>query len=265
MKEPSLTTIKRLFALSNNTCAFPRCNALIIAESGTVTGKLCHIKAKKPSGPRYDLKQSDAERNAASNLILLCAQHHDIIDKEPHIYTVDILQEMKEVHEKKGRKGILPEDSIFASMLLNDYKKIIISNNKGNIIIDSPGAIQANTLTIKTQKKNIKVLPPTGTVSSDLRMRGYAKHLIDRYNEFAGSDPTRKSDFSYGAIYRNIQKTFKVKWDFIPVDRFKELVVYLQGRIDKTRQARINKGKGYKSYSSFSDYCSELMKGTSSQ
>jgi hypothetical protein len=124
MKEPSLTTIKRLFALSNNTCAFPKCNARIIAESGTVTGKLCHIKAKKPSGPRYDPKQSDAARNAASNLILLCAQHHDIIDKEPHIYTGDILQEMKEAHEKKGRKEILPEDSFFADKLLNDYRMI---------------------------------------------------------------------------------------------------------------------------------------------
>ncbi len=263
MKEPSLTTIKRLFALSNNNCAFPRCNALIIAESGTITGKICHIKAKNPAGPRFDPNQSDAERNAAANLILLCAQHHDIIDKEPHIYTADILHQMKKAHETKGRKEILPEDSIFAGLLLNDYRKIIIHNNKGNIVIDSPGAIQANAVTIKTHKKNIKILPPTGTISSDLRMRGYVKHLIDRYNDFAGSDPTRKSDFFYGSIYGSIKKTFKVKWDFIPVGRFEELVEYLQKRIDKTRQANINKGKGYKSYSSFSDYCSDLMKGTS--
>lgn len=260
MKDPSLTTIKRLFALSNNTCAFPKCNVFIIAESGSVTGKLCHIKARNPSGPRYDPNQNDDERNAVSNLILLCAQHHDIIDKEPHIYTVDILQEMKEAHEKKGRKEILSEDSIFAGILLNDYRQIVISDNRGNIVIDSPGAIQANTVNIKTQRKNIKVLPPEGTISSDLRMKGYIKHLIDRYNEFAGGDPARKKVFSYGAIYKNIQKIFKVKWDFVPFDRFDEVVQYLQGRINKTRQARVNKGRRYKSYSSFSEYCAKLMK-----
>ncbi len=198
-----------------------------------------------------------------NDIIALLEKHHDIIDKEPHIYTADILHQMKKAHETKGRKEILPEDSIFAGLLLNDYRKIIIHNNKGNIVIDSPGAIQANAVTIKTHKKNIKILPPTGTISSDLRMRGYVKHLIDRYNDFAGSDPTRKSDFFYGSIYGSIKKTFKVKWDFIPVGRFEELVEYLQKRIDKTRQANINKGKGYKSYSSFSDYCSDLMKGTS--
>jgi hypothetical protein len=145
MREPSLITIKRLFALSNNTCTFPGCHSRIIAESGSVTGKICHIKAKQPLGPRYDPNQSDEDRNAASNLILLCAQHHDIIDKEPNLYTVEILQEMKMNHEKKGRKEVLPEDSIFAGILLNDYRHIVISNNKGNILIDSPGAIQANT------------------------------------------------------------------------------------------------------------------------
>lgn len=31
MKEPSATTIKRLFALSNNRCAFPRCISPIIS------------------------------------------------------------------------------------------------------------------------------------------------------------------------------------------------------------------------------------------
>lgn len=94
-------------------------------------------------------------------------------------------------------------------------------------------------------------------------MTPFSQHLIDRYNNFAGSDSTRKSDFFYGSIYRSIQKAFKVKWDFIPIDRFDELVEFLQKRIDKTRQARINKGKGYKSYSSFNDYCLELMKGAS--
>lgn len=263
MSEPSLTTIKRLFALSNNVCAFPRCNTNIVADSGSVTGKICHIKAKSSKGPRFDPNQTNEERNAPSNLILLCAQHHDIIDKEPAIYTVEILQEIKSEHEKRGRKELLPNDSIFAGIILNDYRKINIANNKGNIIIDSPGAIQANIINIKTHKKNIQVLPPAGTISDDLKMKAYVEHLIRRYNEFAASEPTRKTKFSHGAVRKNIQDNFKVKWDFVPVERFEELTQYLQERINKTRQAKINKGKGYKSYSSFLEFCEKLMRTTS--
>jgi hypothetical protein len=98
-------------------------------------------------------------------------------------------------------------------------------------------------------------MPPGGTISSDLRMIGYVKHLVKRYHEFAGGDSTRKGTFSYAAMYKNIEKKFGVKWDFVPVARFDELVDYLQKRIDKTKQACINRGWGHKAYSSFEEYC----------
>jgi hypothetical protein len=255
MKEPSPTTIKRLFALSNNRCAFPRCISPIITPSGSVIGKICHINARSKGGPRYDAKQTDEEGNSFANLMLLCGTHHDVIDKQPKVYTADLLREMKQTHEQKGRIEIQPEDSIFANILLNDYRQVMVSKNFGNVMVNSPGAIQANTVHLNTVKKSYKVLPPEGTISSDLRMIGYVKHLVKRYHEFAGGDTTRKSNFSYAALYKNIEKNFGVKWDFVPIDRFDELADYLQKRIDRTRQACINKGKGHKSYSSFEEYC----------
>ena len=255
MKEPSLQTIKRLFALSNNRCAFPRCISTIIAPSGTVLGKICHINAKSKGGPRYIPKQTAEERNSFDNLILLCGNHHDTIDKEPKIYTDDVIREMKHAHEKKGRIEIQPEDSIFANVLLNDYRQIRITNNSGNVMFNSPGAIQAKVVNIKTVRKNVTVTPPEGTISSDLGMRGYIKHLIDRYHEFASSDTTRRGNFSYAALYTNIKKDFGIKWDFVPINRFNDLAEYLQKKINRTKQACFNKGKGYKSFSSFEEYC----------
>jgi hypothetical protein len=255
VKEPSLTTIKRLFVLSNNRCAFPCCITTILTPAGSVLGKICHIHARSKGGARYVAKMTDEERNSFENLMLLCGTHHDVIDKEPKIYTADLLREMKQSHEKKGRIEVQPEDTIFASILLNDYKQVHITNNSGNVIVNSPGAIQGTTVNINTVKKNLKVMPPEGTIASDLKMRGYAKHLIDRYLKFAGDDPTRKGEFFHGAIYDNIQKNFGVKWDFIPLSRFDALVDYLQKRIDKTRQACFNKGKGHKAYSSFDEFC----------
>lgn len=259
MPEPPLKTLKRLFALSMNQCAFPGCKAPLIEDSGVVTGKICHIRAESLEGPRYDSKLSEEARNAFSNLILLCGRHHDIIDAQPEVYTVETLLNMKDQHERNGRIEIQPEDSLFAKVLLNDYRRIHITNNKGTIIIDSPGAIKAHTVNIKTVKPSIKVLPPEETISYDLRMKGYAKYLIDRYNQFASSDPSRKTIFSYGAIYKNIKDRFGVKWDFVPKARFEDLIEYLQDKINRTRIARINKGKGQRSYRSFDEYCRDKI------
>src|SRR4051794_10381539 len=97
----SLKIMKRLFALSGNSCAFPNCSALI-AENETITGVICHIKAARRGGPRYDPEQTEEERHSFSNLILLCARHSKIIDSEPQQYPVSRLLEMKRNHEPKG-------------------------------------------------------------------------------------------------------------------------------------------------------------------
>jgi hypothetical protein len=118
MKEPSLQTVKRLFALSNNRCAFPTSISPIIASSGCVIGKICHINASRKGGPRYDAKQTGEERNSFANLVLMCGNHHDQIDKQPELYTAEVLREIKANHERKGRIELQPEDSIFATVLL---------------------------------------------------------------------------------------------------------------------------------------------------
>lgn len=115
------------------------------------------------------------------------------------------------------------------------------SSNKG---------IFANELTIKTTNKSIKLVPPAGIIASDANMRGYAKYLIDRYHEFRKSDATI-GKMKFIPIYPAIRREFKCKWDYVPVDRFIDLVRFLQFRIDKTvtGQSLSKKGQGrYESY-----------------
>lgn len=123
MKNPSIANIKKLFAASGNVCAFPGCNNPIVEETGSITGKICHIKARNKNGPRFDSQQKDEERNGYDNLILLCGKHHDIIDKESEIYDVDSLLEMKKIHESYMTRGEMPEDELFAKYLINNLKK----------------------------------------------------------------------------------------------------------------------------------------------
>jgi len=245
VKEPSLPIIKKLFALSGNNCAFPGCQIPLIEDSGTVTGKICHIKAKNKNGPRYDENQTYEERNAYENLVLLCGRHHDIIDKEFKIYDAPTLLEMKKINESiVGRKEKI-EDDFFARLLLNKFKQEIhIKKNSAPIILEQPAVVHIDNR--GNRKKTIPIVPPNSSIGQDLEATGYISHLIKRYNTYASKEPTRKTKFSYGALSKNISDKFGREWRLISMEQFPDVVGYLLERIYNTRQAKTNIGKGYK-------------------
>src|SRR5258708_437463 len=95
---PSTQVAKRLFALSSNRCAYRRCNTPLV-QGNTVVGEICHIKAANSGGPRHDASQTDVQRQAFENLILMCGVHHKIIDDDEDAYTVEYLTRRKAEHE----------------------------------------------------------------------------------------------------------------------------------------------------------------------
>lgn len=44
---------------------------------------------------------SDEDRNKAANLVLLCSAHHTVIDRNPHVYSVHVLRQIKADHERR--------------------------------------------------------------------------------------------------------------------------------------------------------------------
>jgi hypothetical protein len=60
---------------------------------------MAHIVAASRQGPRGRVPLGDDEINHAGNLILLCERHHTIVDSRPRTYAVDVLREMKRLHE----------------------------------------------------------------------------------------------------------------------------------------------------------------------
>lgn len=107
---PSQSTIKTLFGISDNCCSFPACEIKLTNPAWShVMGEICHIAANNPGGPRYDETMTDAQRNAYENLILLCPNHHTLIDKiEPDNYTVEELRRMKVNAEQRGLTRTVP-------------------------------------------------------------------------------------------------------------------------------------------------------------
>lgn len=256
--EPSLSTLKRLFAASGNRCAFLGCSAPIVEDSGTVTGIICHIKARAPGGPRYDPKQTEQDRHGFTNLVLMCARHSKLIDSEPKQFTPEVLTDMKETHERSGSIDLLPGEAQKAQRLLEDYKALYNINTTGHVMIDSPGGIQAGKVVIETRNKTVRFAAPAGTIAADRLKRNYIKHLIDRYHKYAAKQPGR--DFSYGAVYDDIKREFGAKWDHVSVDRFDNLAAHIQRKIDRTMIGRVNSGKGQRSYSTYEDYLAKYEK-----
>jgi hypothetical protein len=144
-------TLKKLFALSGNVCAFPNCPAPIVdTDSGVVVGDICHIKGRSEGGPRYDPDQTEEERNGYENLLLMCVAHNRIVDgkKTRDTYPVERLQEFKRSHESRYRGSVV--DGVASDELVEQFAvagSVIVTHNQS-------GGQNAHTIT------NIYADPP---------------------------------------------------------------------------------------------------------
>lgn len=199
MDRPSVATVKRLFAVSGNRCAFPSCShPLIEPVSGKVVGRISHIKASSPRGPRYDPTQSDDERHSFANLLLMCPVHHDVIDADEKAYAVSRLEEMKRDHESTQ-----PEQAELSEAEANQFIANISDNTvqNGSIIysVGQTGGQIAHSITnIGLQPRTLnaagaiglatrlRTLPPQNfeveAVHGDAEANRLAHQLVDLLN-----------------------------------------------------------------------------------
>ncbi len=68
------------------------------AESGAVIAEIAHIVADSREGPRGKAPLNGDERNAHENLIVLCPEHHKVIDSQPKTFSIEVLRQMKLDH-----------------------------------------------------------------------------------------------------------------------------------------------------------------------
>lgn len=143
---PKDSTIKKLFSLSGNACAFPGCTQRLVTDEEALVGEICHIEAAESGGERYNPNQTDEERRSFTSLILLCANHHKITNNVT-LYPVDVMREMKARHEAqfKERKFLVPNNVIkqyrnhFNTSFYNsvtDQTQTIINQGEGAIHVD---------------------------------------------------------------------------------------------------------------------------------
>lgn len=102
--QPGKETLRKLYLYSGNLCAFPGCDRVMINQEGVMTGRICHIEAAESGGKRFNPKMSNEDRRAFENLVLMCGDHHTIIDSDDQKYTASQVQKIKADHEAKFRE-----------------------------------------------------------------------------------------------------------------------------------------------------------------
>jgi len=178
----TLNTIKRLYAKSGNQCAYPECTSPIIVQDVQV-GEVCHIKARNKKGPRYDPNLSQKEKDSFSNLMLLCRTCHKLIDSKPETYTVDLLKEIKEMHERKGDSEITPQIAKEALLLMpvRKTKNVKAVSGEGGVSIAIGGDSNGPITVQKTgPKREPKSKYPDNAIGSDANLSGYVDYLFGK-------------------------------------------------------------------------------------
>lgn len=105
----------RLWAVSGGRCEM--CNRLLYQDlvfgHDANFGEMAHIHAVSENGPRHKYGMSKGEKNDIGNLMLLCAEHHHMIDTHPEDFAEGLLIKKKKAHEDRIRQvtGIPSEQS----------------------------------------------------------------------------------------------------------------------------------------------------------
>jgi hypothetical protein len=116
-------TLKRLFNMSGQYCAFPACSTRIFEDVGgdpVLIGEIAHIESSSDVGPRANPSLSERQRDSYSNLIVLCPTHHSLVDKADSSFLVEELRLWKADVERAtaDRLSVGSVDVTFAELSL---------------------------------------------------------------------------------------------------------------------------------------------------
>lgn len=167
----------RLYMKSGRRCAMPNCkiNLLpkITADIESNISENAHIVAFGNKGPRADAELNIFTKNAEANLILVCANCHTIIDKNPDIYPIEKLLEIKNNHEKEVLEKLNNDVQNVSFSELEDILKFLASDQN---------AIQEE-YKILTPKEKIQKNNLSNQVAQSIMRGMIGSNQVDEYLE----------------------------------------------------------------------------------
>ena len=110
-KAPTENTVRMLCSKAAGMCEFEGCDKRLFFDGVTLSkfnnAYVAHIVASSANGPRGDQTLSPLLSDKLENLMLMCADHHKLIDAPqtgPRNYPIERLKRMKRMHEEKIEK-----------------------------------------------------------------------------------------------------------------------------------------------------------------
>lgn len=94
-----------LWGKAGATCAYPKCRRSLVRDATledreVLVGEIAHIVSQGERGPRSGAEIPGENIDGYDNLILLCHEHHELVDQQEHTYPVERLLHFKQDHEK---------------------------------------------------------------------------------------------------------------------------------------------------------------------
>jgi hypothetical protein len=120
-KRISEKTAKIVWARAGGLCSYPDCfKPLIVSPENhvdplAVLGEIAHIVGHSEDGPRGEELFRGADRDSPENLLLLCTEHHTLIDQQPASHPTTWLYWVKEEHERWVRERLSPDQRFLQS------------------------------------------------------------------------------------------------------------------------------------------------------
>lgn len=102
--------LKKLWGRAAGRCSFKDCHEECIKDATefdeeAVIGIIGHINSDKEDGPRYDPDYPKELLYTYENIMLLCPNHHALVDDQDSTYTAQELREWKKEHEARVKKS----------------------------------------------------------------------------------------------------------------------------------------------------------------
>ncbi len=113
---PKESAKRELYFFSGNQCMFEACRCVLQDPDDGWIGEIAHIEAVGSNGPRANENLTPEQLRCPDNLMLLCANHHRVVDNDPETYTVEKLRKMKASHIEWYLEGL----EAMSSVLLED-------------------------------------------------------------------------------------------------------------------------------------------------
>lgn len=138
-----ISDLKLLFALSRNICAYPSCEQpLAQPEWSGVQCEIAHIYGLNPGSARY---VEGFGGNSAENLILLCPNHHNLIDNlEPTRFSAEDILDWKHAHDAVVPVGWPPDETVIdhaVEKIVRSLRIVVLGENSPDPIRSDPQRI----------------------------------------------------------------------------------------------------------------------------